>query len=259
MQEENNKLDQAKDDYSLIEGKIKDAQNEIQTEYLNKKSEITIKKTELDSNIKNLREEINKYENIKDTCPTCGQKLPNVHKIDTTDLHIKLDTLIKDQENFLYPLNEIEETKNNKLKIVEEEFKESKKISLELIENLKHKINDFSDALKQLSIRKSNLELRIKEVQLEKESFKNKLKELKENINKTEAIIDDLCKKILYNNIEKDNIKSHLEIVNKMLTIATRDFRGFLLSEIINFINTKAKEYSQEIFETDKEIRLALK
>ena len=36
------------------------------------------------------------------------------------------------------------------------------------------------------------------------------------------------------------------------MTIATRDFRGFLLSELINYISVRAKEYSQEIFETDK-------
>ena len=34
-----------------------------------------------------------------------------------------------------------------------------------------------------------------------------------------------------------------------MTTIATRDFRGFLLSEIISFINTRAKEYAKDIIE----------
>ena len=37
-----------------------------------------------------------------------------------------------------------------------------------------------------------------------------------------------------------------------MLTIATRDFRGFLLSEIIKFIDQKAKEYCKEIFDTEE-------
>ena len=37
-----------------------------------------------------------------------------------------------------------------------------------------------------------------------------------------------------------------------MITIATRDFRGFLLSEIIKYIDTKAKEYCLEVFGTDK-------
>ena len=37
-----------------------------------------------------------------------------------------------------------------------------------------------------------------------------------------------------------------------MTTIATRDFRGFLLSSIIEFISSKSKEYAKEIFDTDK-------
>ena len=60
----------------------------------------------------------------------------------------------------------------------------------------------------------------------------------------------DFSDKILYNIIERDNIKAHCDAVNKMLTVATRDFRGFLLSEIINFIDLKAKEYCSEIFNT---------
>ena len=32
-----------------------------------------------------LNEEIKRLDNVSDICPTCGQKLPDVHKIDTTD------------------------------------------------------------------------------------------------------------------------------------------------------------------------------
>ena len=37
-----------------------------------------------------------------------------------------------------------------------------------------------------------------------------------------------------------------------MKTVIQRDFRGHLLSSVIAFINKKAKEYSQEVFESDK-------
>ena len=44
---------------------------------------------------------------------------------------------------------------------------------------------------------------------------------------------------------------SSLDVVNKMITIVTRDFRGFLLSNVIDYIDLKAKEYSIDIFNTD--------
>ena len=37
-----------------------------------------------------------------------------------------------------------------------------------------------------------------------------------------------------------------------MITIATRDFRGYLLTNVISFNDKKAKEYSTDIFGTNK-------
>ena len=37
-----------------------------------------------------------------------------------------------------------------------------------------------------------------------------------------------------------------------MLNIATREFRGYLLTNVISYINKKAKDYSRDIFKTDK-------
>ena len=85
---------------------------------------------------------------------------------------------------------------------------------------------------------------------------KNKYK-LSDDIVNCEQQIKSL-QDLLYNiNIEKDNINQHLDIVNKMVTIASRDFRGMLLSNIIDYINLKAKEYSKDIFNTsDIEFKL---
>ena len=40
-------------------------------------------------------------------------------------------------------------------------------------------------------------------------------------------------------------------IINKFNTAITRDFRGYLLNDIINYINNKAKEYCELVFGTD--------
>ena len=56
----------------------------------------------------------------------------------------------------------------------------------------------------------------------------------------------------MYINNIKEETQKRLEIVNKMYMIAIRDFRGFLLTNIIDFINNKSKEYCKDIFETDK-------
>jgi DNA repair exonuclease SbcCD ATPase subunit len=51
---------------------------------------------------------------------------------------------------------------------------------------------------------------------------------------------------------ELEEKQMSLEVLTKFETILKRDFRGFLLSNIIEFISKRAKEYCKVIFDTDK-------
>jgi DNA repair exonuclease SbcCD ATPase subunit len=73
-----------------------------------------------------------------------------------------------------------------------------------------------------------------------------------ETISKNATKIRELDDQLMYNNSEKDLQQSHLDVVNKFETALKRDFRGYLLSTIIDYIQQRAKSYSQVIFETDK-------
>ena len=44
----------------------------------------------------------------------------------------------------------------------------------------------------------------------------------------------------------------HALAISKMDTLVKRDFRGFLLTNVIDFINIKAKEYCQYVFDSDE-------
>ena len=50
----------------------------------------------------------------------------------------------------------------------------------------------------------------------------------------------------------KLDIEIDKAIITKMETALKRDFRGYLLTGIIDYINMKAKQYSLEVFGTDK-------
>ena len=52
--------------------------------------------------------------------------------------------------------------------------------------------------------------------------------------------------------MEREKLQKHLDVITKMETIIKRDFRGFLLTNVIDFINKKSKEFSKDIFDTDK-------
>jgi len=196
--------------------------------------------------------EIEDAKKIKDVCPTCGQKIPDVHVIDTTEMEAKHKHLEELIENYNC---QIQELKSESCK-ADDEFvtrqKEQKQIILDNLNLAKTELNNININLKTLAADIDKYTSSINKLEVEKNSFEDKQINLKKSIEDIENSIAEISEKILYNNIEKDNRRSHLEVVNKMLTIATRDFRGFLLSEIINYINCRAKEYSCDIFETDK-------
>ena len=79
----------------------------------------------------------------------------------------------------------------------------------------------------------------------------------KDIIQNTTSEIDELEQKILYNNMNLNKLEGKLKVLNKINTIVKRDFRGVLLSSIIDYINIKLKEYSIEVFDGDN-VRIEL-
>lgn len=208
--------------------------------------------TDIQIQIKTLSQEITKLESIKDICPTCGQKLPDVHKVDTTNLRNKLN-------EYNVKFEEIKLRKKEQQEKDDLTFDETNNSYIKQLEELDTKYNslykDLSELNNKQSIVKSDIyndKLELDKIKIRKDNYENKIKTIDKDLEEANNQINLLKDNLLYNNIEKDNIEARLNIVNKMLTIATRDFRGFLLSEVIKFINQKAKEYCKEIFDTEE-------
>ncbi len=207
---------------------------------------------DLDIKIKNKQEEITKLENIKDICPTCGQKLPNVHKVDLTPYEEELEHLRKrfKESNATFILV------SDKVKHKKEEILNTLNLTTESIkkegQELRQLYNDISkqneDYIKEIN----NIKLTIDKLKLNKENYEKQSKTIDKDIEDTESNLKELEQHMFNLFNERDKINQHISVVTKMTTFATRDFRGYLLSEVIKYINTKAKEYCMDIFETDK-------
>ena len=202
--------------------------------------------------IKNKEQEIIKLESVKDICPTCGQHLPDVHKVDTTKLRETLQFTKDDTLKIIEHRKEIQEIVDSKIQKLKDDLNVTteriKKEGTEIRDLYNSVSKDNENYLKEIN----EVTLNLDKLKLNKETYENKKKTIDADICFTESQIKQKDEEILYNNNEKNNIESRLQIVNKMITIATRDFRGFLLSEIIRYIDKKAKEYCLEVFGTDK-------
>ena len=202
--------------------------------------------------LKSIDAKISELESIKDICPTCGQKLPNVKKVDTTELRTKR-TMLNQEINNLQELiyNSTDKFTNSK-KSLEKNF-ETKTASLVTViektqvdENaLREKVNSLNPNIFKLQQELSVLKGQEQHKQQLIEEYNNNLKEQYQNISNSHINLYILNEKI-------DNNKLHIEVVNKINTLVKRDFRGVLLQDIINYINLKIKEYSKIVFNNEQ-------
>ena len=113
-----------------------------------------------------------------------------------------------------------------------------------MIDNIRIDKNELSR-----KVLEKKSELHYVEVSISK--FDANIEALKSVVEDTSKQINELSEKILYNSSERDKVSNHLSVVNKFNTVITRDFRGVLLEDVISYIETKSKEYSKIVFNTE--------
>ena len=204
---------------------------------------------DLNSRLFLLSKQIKEIESISDTCPTCGQKLEGVEKPDVEPFKIEYEDLLKDKdavENIINKLN-LDLKKEYEEKIIEREdtvrdFKEKiKEISNEITE-----VDIERDKIVSSNLNKLKLEIAVKEQAIQnREETYNKynesLKSIKESLEKIDL-------DILYNINEKEQLEKRLTIINKINSALNKDFRGYLLINVIQYIDKIAKYYCKQVF-----------
>lgn len=199
-----------------------------------------------------LNNEITKLKNIKDICPTCHQKLPNVTKVDTTQQEQQYKELLDKISTLDKKIALIKEKHNQNQQEIRNDFNvdiEKKK------QEQQNSIGDLSARNMQLRNLIASINNKEKEQQKLQNEFDNHTKyveDLNNNKKELETNIEVHNNKLKENEKSQALLQEHIDVVKKMDILAKRDFRGYLLSNIIDYINNKCKEYSQIVFETDE-------
>ena len=191
-------------------------------------------------------------DSIKDVCPTCGQKLPDVHKVDTSSKKAELSELETKLSVVVSSISELTSNQQNEISGIEQKYKEEKLQLINAVNECKQKINGKNSELELLKKEELHLVQKLAELNATIKTFKQQKEHLENQIISTKNDIEKLSSELLYNNVERDGLNKRLDVVNKMTTIATRDFRGFLLTNIVDYLNNRAKMYCKDIFDTDK-------
>ena len=244
------KLDSTQKEKAQSLTSILEEEKSYNDEYIRSKYLLESKLNSIKGDIYRLNSDIQKAKNVKDVCPTCNQKLPGVFKPDLTPLTSSLVEKTKSEYELKNQLLELQE-KNSP--IVEKFSKQKEEATRELdkiiLESQAH-IQSLERSLAQIQNERNAESSNLSRYESLKASYQATVTTINQTIAGNSIQIKELQEKTVYYHDEKSNLTLRLDAINKFTTIANRDFRGYLLKNVIDFINKKAKEYCKDVFDT---------
>lgn len=208
--------------------------------------------TSVNFDIKTTSNKISEIDSISDICPMCGQKLHGVVKPDSTSLKENLAVLKERYSELQASLNESNKYNIELQNSLDLEYADRQKELSTSIESLQSDIINYNNSLTTNNSMLISESENLAKLQTKLNELENTKQHLKNEIENTKKCISDNTDKINDLRLTVDDISARLEIISKMNTLVKRDFRGYLLSNIIQFISTKSKYYSNKVFGTDK-------
>lgn len=196
-----------------------------------------------------LEEKIRHAEAVTDICPTCGQKLIDIEKIDVTE---DKNTL----KGILDQISDIEVEKNKKISELEFAYKAR-------FDNIDKEEGPLKNRKSELSSLIAICDSTERSQKSSKDIIERELTNLKILLAKADRNYDSEIAEIreklrnnhadqMYKKNEIDTVNQHQAVIKKFQTFVKRDFRGYLLNQYIQFLNKAAKEYAKNLFNTDE-------
>lgn len=235
---------------ALLEDSHKE-EAELSVDYEEKLSVLRDRQTKAVAEYTSLSNEIKKLESITDICPTCGQKIVGIEKPDTTDKKKKLIELGEDKERVDKVIASTLAKKDFEISKIRSTLK-TKTVSLkEEVHKIDATLADInrSQTVNNKILQEVNDELN--KLLAAKDTYETLSSQYSSELKEVDEYLTSINKEILYNISDIDKFKEHLSVISKFETILKRDFRGVLLTNIINYLNNKVKEFSEIVYKTD--------
>lgn len=206
---------------------------------------------------KTLARTITELKAVIDTCPTCGQKLPGAVKPDTAVQEAalaQLNTEIGAINKKVSEINAKHQDYQLQIKTKYEATISSLKLQLSTLAAEKGSLQCEAQAL---ATRCAEYTEKYNKVIYDQENWDKYYARLQAEIAGLQEEQSKTNSLILLLEANKQDIAEHLAVVKKMETLTKRDFRGYLLENIIKYIDQVAKDYCDIVFKTrDLEVYL---
>ncbi|MBP5694404.1 MAG: hypothetical protein J6X03_02990 [Bacilli bacterium] len=224
--------------------------NELFKQYQTNIGPVRQEKLEAETTIRNLQTEVARLKNVKDVCPTCGQKLPNAVKPDTSKQEAEIKRLTESLPALIARVNEVEQKKANYEQQLKEEFDQKEIDASNKAKAVRKEFTDLINAYNDCSQNYYTENANLQKLKTDKANWDAHQKALAQKVKDLNKTINDLTNIQTLTDTNRIDLNEHQAVVKKMDSLAKRDFRGYLLANIIAYLDKKAKDYSEIVFET---------
>lgn len=227
--------DDERNDLEPINNEISDIQQKVRVEEY-KQSDISKK--------------IRDANNVQTECPYCRRPFDDVHKIDTTEWEKELEAS-KVEKNELSML--LESKIRDKRAIQDKYVDKRNQVNL-----LSSQRNNLQDELSKLTRHLPTLQSQVKDYQLSVVKLKQEISTLEtkkvtygNEITECFRVIEATTAETYELTIKQNELERRVDSLNKLVNIASKDFRTYLLESVIDYINLRVKHYSSRLFNSD--------
>ena len=225
--------------------------------YYTRNNELRQKKVVLTTQISMLRKEIEKLKKITDICPTCGQKLHNVERPDTTKQEAELAELLNQLTEVQELITACDIKYKEYLTDIDTSFDGEIRQQKTLLSDCDMQLGFCNTQITTWSDAKSYKAGQLTKLQHDRDHMQSYFEKLDKTVKEELTEVNDLKTKIQASTAGQEQQQEHLAVVKQAESLLKREFRGFLLSSVIDLLNSKAKDYCEIVFETrDLEICL---
>lgn len=243
-------IESLKETRQTVESKLFEETTHLTDKYNSVNESLSFSISELTVNKTKLEKYINDVENMTEICPTCHQRIEGVVKPDISKEKESLEEVIRKIKEF--EVCKKNNTDNfNKDRITLKTAADTElKIIQEGINNQQNIISAFEESQKVLNTSITELDKQIQECENFIKVIDTKRETLQESIEEGQRVENELCTEIHRERLLGDDTEAHLSVINKFDTMLKRDFRGYLLSNVITYIDSRAKNYAEDVFDT---------
>lgn len=208
------------------------------------------RKASLETELRLAKNDLAKIRAHPDICPTCGQRLPNADHIkqEKADKEKKIFELTESLNAVNKLLSEADKSKEEQSKKIDESYKRNTETSEREAGVIKAEISKMKASLTLNQKQTDTAKDEIRNAEARKASWDYEQARLIKEIGDFKAEIE------VFEKEQKDlaealgGLNAHLAVVKQLETLTKRDFRGYILSDIIKYIDERAKDFSEIIF-----------